>query len=195
MKEDKVPVTSGKKKACVRKETNAVSGMRVTIVHKNQNVSRHTFRALGVTRSKRVSIKGESNRGSILRQPCRYYLKGTCTRSLCGYWHRQFTKMKRVARLETKCLFPHYKFDEHPNNKPKKGYRSKKRRESDDKNAVAIAKIEPQLGCVSQDSKWKAVLEKPDAKKSWDRFEEYDSLSLRHIKHVSGKAKDHRWEK
>ena len=36
LKEEKVPVTSGKKKARIRKETNEVSGMRVTIVHKNQ---------------------------------------------------------------------------------------------------------------------------------------------------------------
>ena len=34
---EKVFVTSGKEKAGVRKETNAVSGMRVTIVPKNQN--------------------------------------------------------------------------------------------------------------------------------------------------------------
>ena len=33
------------------------------------------------------SIRGKSNRGSILRQPCRYYLKGTCTRTSCEYWH------------------------------------------------------------------------------------------------------------
>ena len=36
LKKEKVFVSSGKKKASVRKETNAVSGMRVTIVHKNQ---------------------------------------------------------------------------------------------------------------------------------------------------------------
>ena len=36
LKEEKVFATSGKKKASVRKETNAVSGMRVTIVPKNQ---------------------------------------------------------------------------------------------------------------------------------------------------------------
>ena len=35
LKEEKVLVTSGKKKASVRKETSAVSGMRVTIVPKN----------------------------------------------------------------------------------------------------------------------------------------------------------------
>ena len=32
-------------------------------------------------------------------------------------------------------------------------------------------------------------------KKSWDRFEEYDSLSPRFVKEVSGKRKDHRLEK
>ena len=37
LKEEKVFVTSGKTKASVRKETNAVSGMRATIVRKNQN--------------------------------------------------------------------------------------------------------------------------------------------------------------
>ena len=31
--------------------------------------------------------------------------------------------------------------------------------------------------------------------KSWDRFEEYDSLSLRFVKQVSGKRKGHRLEK
>ena len=41
--------------------------------------------------------------------------------------------------------------DEQPNKKPKKSY-FPKRRESDDKNAVAIVKTVSQLGCVSQDS-------------------------------------------
>ena len=50
-----------------------------------------------------------------------------------------------------KCLFPHHKVDEQPNKKPKKSDFSK-RRESDDKNAVAVVKIVPQLGCISQDS-------------------------------------------
>ena len=51
-----------------------------------------------------------------------------------------------------KCLFPHHEIDEQPNRKPKECYYSHKRKESDDKNAVAIVKIVPQLGCVSQDS-------------------------------------------
>ena len=37
LKEEQVSVTRGKKNASVRKKTNAVSGMRVTVEHKNQN--------------------------------------------------------------------------------------------------------------------------------------------------------------
>ena len=55
--------------------------------------------------------------------------------------------------------------------------------ESDDKNAVAFVKNVPQLGCVSQDSdalisqrgkqSWETR-----CKKSWDRFEKYDSKHI-----------------
>ena len=105
--------------------------------------------------SRKRSIRGKSGHGAILRQPCRYYLKGTCTRSPCEYWHPpecQFYKTETGCKARDKCLFPHYKVDEQPNKKPKKKLLFPKRRESDDKNAVAIVKIVPQLGCVSQDS-------------------------------------------
>ena len=100
----RIPVTSGQKKASVRKVTSAVSGMRVTIVPKNQNtlppgLPSHPSHEVEVFRRKEVS-KAESNHGAILRQPCRYYLKDTCTRSLCEYWHppEYFTKQKRDAK-------------------------------------------------------------------------------------------------
>ena len=32
------------------------------------------------------TLRGKSNHGAILRQPCRYCLKGTCTRSPCECW-------------------------------------------------------------------------------------------------------------
>ena len=79
--------------------------MRVTIVRKKTRTqTRHTFRALDVTKSKCLeerSIQGKSNHVAILRQPCRYYLKGTCTRTPCEYWHPpefQIYKHKRVAK-------------------------------------------------------------------------------------------------
>ena len=49
--------------------------------------------------SRTRSIKGRSNPGIILRQPCRYFLRGTCTRSPFEYWHPpecQFYK-KRIG--------------------------------------------------------------------------------------------------
>ena len=105
--------------------------------------------------SKKRSIQGKSDHGIILRQPCRYYLKGTCTRSPCEYWHpppSELHKTETGRNARDECMFPHHRVDEQPNKKPKKGYYSHKRRESDDQNAVANVKIVPQLGCVSQDS-------------------------------------------
>ena len=113
--------------------------------------------------SKKRSMQGKSNLGMKLRQPCRYDLKGTYTRSPCEYWHPpecQFYKTETGCKALDKCVFPHKKVEEQPNKKPnkkpKKGYYSPKRRENNDKNAVAIVKIVPQLGCealVSQRGK------------------------------------------
>ena len=61
-----------------------------------------------------------------------------------------------IHKTETGCkagnkFFPASFVDEQPNKNPKKGYYSH-RRESDDKNAVAIVKFVPQFGCVPEDS-------------------------------------------
>ena len=65
LKEEQVPVTSGKKKASVRKQTNAVSSMRVTIVPKKPDhyaatPSEPSF-SRGRSVSKKRSIRGKSN--------------------------------------------------------------------------------------------------------------------------------------
>ena len=59
--------------------------------------------------------------------------------------------MKRVGKLETSVCF---RITRLMNNQTKSRKRatSLRRRESDDKNAVAIVKIVSQLGSVSQDS-------------------------------------------
>ena len=58
LREEKVPLTCGKKKTIVRKETTAVSGIGVTIVHKNQNPERPHFPShILLTRSKCVEEK------------------------------------------------------------------------------------------------------------------------------------------
>ena len=60
LEEEKVLVISGKKKANVRMETSAVSGMRVTIVHKNRHqmpphLLSHQWHEVEVCRGKEVS--------------------------------------------------------------------------------------------------------------------------------------------
>ena len=61
-------------------------------------------------------------------------------------------KMKRVVRLETSVCFRITRLMNNQTKSRKKGNYSPKRRESDDKNAVAIVKSVSQLGCVSQDA-------------------------------------------
>ena len=49
----------------------------------------------GRSMSRKKSVRCKSNPGMILRQPCKNFLKGTCTRSPCEYWYPpecQFSK-------------------------------------------------------------------------------------------------------
>ena len=168
-------VTSGNKQASVRKETVAVSATKPKIVSKKPEHNAATPSEPTLSRggcvSKKRSIRGKSNHESILRQPCRYYLKGTCTRSPCEYWHPpecQFYKTETGCKAVDKCLVPHLNVDD-IQTKIKKGYYSHKRRESDDQNGVAIVNIVLHLGCVSQDSELldsqRGKQGKPDAKR------------------------------
>ena len=90
LEEEKVFVTNGKIKASVRRETSAVSGMRVTIVHEPQSSQ---------TRGRRVSRKrnarGRSQSERLNRPSCKYFLKGTCTKSPCEYWHPPECQFKK----------------------------------------------------------------------------------------------------
>ena len=152
--------------------------------------------------SKKRSIQSKSDHGAILRQPCRYHLKGTCTRSPRECWHRpecQFYKTETECKAGDKCLFP--RFIRLTNNKitsPKTSYHSHKGKESDDKIAVAIVKIVPQLGFFSQDSdafvsQRGKQSRKPEAKKSWDHLEKCITQSTTSSKHA-GKERTISWK-
>ena len=108
----------------------------------------------GRSASRKRSVRGRGQTGRILRQPYRYYLQGTRTRSPCEYWHPpecQFFTTEPGCKAGDKCLFPHYKVEEQPSKKPKKSFNPQNGK-SDDKSAAAVVKTVPQLGCVSQDS-------------------------------------------
>ena len=144
LREEKEFAISGKQKASVRKETHAVSGMRVTIVLKNQNTKPPHLPSPSRDRSvsRKRSIRGKSNHGAIFRQPCRYYLEGTCTRSPCEYWHPpecQFYKTETGCKAGEKYVPASWGWW----TTKRKAEKELSNRKSDDKGAVAIAKILP----------------------------------------------------
>ena len=97
-----------------------------------------------VSKAKVTLVPFSDNRAGIIRRVL-------ARDRICEYWHPpecQFYLTETGCKAGDKCLFPHHKVDEQPNKKPKKGYYSHKRRESNDKNAEAIVKMLPQLGCV-----------------------------------------------
>ena len=147
--------------------------------------------------SKKRSIKVKSRHGAILRQPCRDHLKGICTRQPCEYWHHPEC---RVVRLETSVCSRITRLTNNQTRSQRKATIPHKWRENDDNNAVATVKIVPHL-VASRKTRKHGFLKKENCfgetrcKKSWDQFEGYDSQSLRYVKRVSRRRKDHRWEK
>ena len=117
--------------------------------------------------SKKRSVGGTRNPGAILRQPCKIFSKGTepdlkpisvCFR-ITGWINNQIKSRKK-------------------SNIPK-------RRESHDKNAVALVKSVSQLGCISQDSD---SLVSQGGKSRKNRCRLYDSLSQK-LRHASVREK------
>ena len=175
LKEEKVPVTSGKKNASVRKETVAVSATIFNVVRKNQNTLPPRFLSqphheVEVSRGREVPEAKVTmgpffdKRADIIWEvPVRERLVNIGIRPSANSY-----KNETGCKAGDKCLFPHYKVAEQPNKKPKKSY-FPKRRESDDKNAVALVKSTTiglrikRFGCVGFSLR-QTVQGKPDAK-------------------------------
>ena len=135
--------------------------------------------------SRKRNARGRSQPEKFNRPPCEYFLKGTCTKSPCEYWHPpeyHFSKTKLGCKIGAECSFPHWKVEEQPNKKPKKG---------DDKSAVAIEKNVRQLSCVSQDIEPRDSVtnSRKGTKSVGDQFDEYDSQGLHCVKQTSEKKK------
>ena len=89
--EEKANVTTGKKKS------QRAKGDPCSFQHEsNDRAQKPTPKAAtlsepsmtrGRSMSRMKSVRGKSNPGMILRQPCKYFLKGTCTRSPCECWN------------------------------------------------------------------------------------------------------------
>ena len=136
LKEEEAFVTSGKKQGSVRRRINAVSGMRVMIVQKPTPKAAPpseppTRKTRICSASRKRSVRGRSQSGKFNRQPCKYFLKGTCTKSPCEIWHPpecQFYKSESGCKFGAECLFPHWKVEKQPNKRPKKELSKRKER-------------------------------------------------------------------
>ena len=159
LKEEKVPVTSGKKKASVRKKTNAVSGMRVTIVHKNQTTMpprllSHPCHEVEVCRRKEVSsekvtmVPFSDNRADIIWK----VLARDRLVNIGILPSVNSTKQKRVAKPGISVWSRIMRLMNNQTKCPKKGCYLRKEEKATTRMLWLLWKIVPQFGCVSQDS-------------------------------------------
>ena len=84
--------------------------------------------------SRTRSPRGRSPSGRMSRLPCKDYLKGTCTNSLCEKWHPPeclFYESENGCRFGEKCSYAHRQVDEQA---------SKRYKKNGDKSAVAVLK-------------------------------------------------------
>ena len=84
--------------------------------------------------SRTRSPRGKSPSGRMSRWPCKDYLKGTCTNSICEKWHPPeclFYKSESGCRFGEKCSYAHRHVEEQP---------SKRSEKNGDKSAVAMLK-------------------------------------------------------
>ena len=84
--------------------------------------------------SRTRSPRGKSPSGRMSRWPCKDYLKGTCTNSLCEKWHPPecfLYKTKSGCRFGEKYSYAHRQVGEQP---------SKRSKKNDDKSPVAMLK-------------------------------------------------------
>ena len=136
--------TSVKKKASVRWETSAVSGVRVTIVHPNRHRKplhplSHQLHDVDVCREKEAS-EAEVRLAEFFDNHAVTFCKVLVRDHLVSIDilpNVNFVKLNRDVKLEI-SVFPHYKVDEQSNKEPDKSFQNGK---SEDKGAVAFMNI------------------------------------------------------
>ena len=79
----------------------------------------------GRSASRKRSIRGRSPSGKTSRQPCKNFVKGTCTELPCDCWHPpecQFFKSESGCKFGAECSYPHWKVEEQPKKKAEEGW-------------------------------------------------------------------------
>ena len=188
----KIFVTSGNKKASVRKETDAVSVTKSKIVPKNQNtlpprLLSQPYHEVEVCRRKEVS-EAKVAMGPFFDNRADIIWEVLVRERLVKFGIRpsaKSTKQKRVVNAEKSVCSRTKRLMSNQTKSQRKGllFPHKKRKRRQEccgycENCTTIGLRLARLGCVGS-SKRKTAPVKPDEKKSWDRFERYGSLSPR----------------
>ena len=92
----------------------------------------------GRSLSRKRNARGRSPSEKSNRLPCKYFLKGTCTKSICEYWQPSECQFCRTKSDVSSALSAHSRTGRFKNNQTK--------------SRVAIVKSMRQLSCVSQDT-------------------------------------------
>ena len=133
----------------------------------------------GRSASRKKDLRGWSPSGKFVRQPCKDYLKGICTKSPCDDWHPpecHFYKSESGCKFGEKCSFAHRQVEGQPKQKSRK---------NGDKSAVATFEKCTTVGLRISGH----------AQESWYQFDEYDSQKPRSIMQTCEKTEVRRSEK
>ena len=152
--------------------------------------------------SRKRSIRGKSNPSMILRQPCKCFLEGNCTRSPCEYWHPPECHFHKLNRDVKQGMNVYSRIVRLANNqKTEKSYHSQKRKRQRRQKCCSYCENCTTIGFVSRKTRSHWILREAYSpgetrcKKSWDQINEYDSQKLRSAAHTSEKSKDPRLER
>ena len=192
LKEEQEFAISGNQKGNVRVETNAASGTTVMCVQnrhqKPLHPLSHQHQEVEVRRGKK-NLRGRGPFGKTNRQPCKNFLKVTCTKLLCDKWHPpecQFYKSESGCKIRHRVLVC-----------PQAGWGTTKEKAEEGWWQKCSSNSERCATVGYHRTLSRRNLERfhGRAQKSWDQFDECDSQKLRYVKQTSEKIKVHRWIK
>ena len=94
-----------------------------------------TSKTRGRSASRKRNVRGRSHPEKFNRQPCKYFLKGACTKSSCEYWHPpNVSSLKRNWDVSSAL-------SAHSLTGRLKSHRTQKPKNCDDKSAVATVEL------------------------------------------------------
>ena len=149
----------------------------------------HQHKEVEVRREKRT-FRGRSPSGKSNRQPCRNFLKGTCTECLVTIGILPSVNFISQNRGVNSAISARFRTERLRNNRMKS-----RRRVVTEMQCLLWKMYGSWVACCRVQSRWNLHRFYGRVHKSWDQFDEYDSQKLRSVMLTSEKTQVHRWQK